>query len=87
MTRLRNILCAVFSLILLGIYYRFPIGHLTSQQSAWLVLRTMLMVFAAAIAFEWLSETMARPRGRGPVPKRGYTDAAPGAQKGRYSVP
>jgi hypothetical protein len=54
LTRLRNILCAIFRLILLGIYYRLPIGHLTSLQSVWLVLRAMLVVFAAAIAFEWL---------------------------------
>lgn len=80
MNRLRNVLCVILSLVLLGIYYRFPIGHLSSEQSVWLVFKIMVMVFAAAFGFEWLAETASRPlRRRLASPKSRYADTAPSA--------
>ena len=80
MNRVRNSLCAVLSLVLLGIYYRFPIGHLSSQQTLWLVLKIMVLVYAAGIAFEWLAQTAARePARREAAPKATYADTAPSA--------
>lgn len=76
LNRLRNSLCAVLSLILLGIYYRFPIGHLSSDQTVWLVLKIMVVVFALGIGFQKLSEASLKPPKPSRAPKSGYADTA-----------